>query len=63
MAVDSGANESVTPEEALRSVEMKEGDAKRKGVMYEVADGTLIPNLGENTFVAGSDDGECKCAT
>ena len=57
MAVDSGASESFTPEEALRSVEMKEGEAKRKGVRYEVADGTLIPNLGEKTFVAVSEDG------
>ena len=29
MAVDSGASESVTPEEALRSVEMKEGEARK----------------------------------
>ena len=47
MAVDSGASETVLPEEDLPSIELKEGEAKRKGVQYEVADGTLIPNLGE----------------
>ena len=30
---------------------------RKKGVQYEVADGTLIPNLGEKKFVAVSDAG------
>ena len=32
------------------SVEVKEGAASRRGVEYEVADGTKIPNKGEKTF-------------
>ena len=57
MAVDSGASESVVSDEMITSVGTVEGDAMRKGVRYEVADGTLIPNLGEKQFVAVSDGG------
>jgi len=57
MAVDSGASESVVSEEMLTRVTTVEGDAQKKGVQYEVADGTLIPNLGEKKFVAVSDGG------
>ena len=42
-------------DEMITSVETVEGDAMRKGVRYEVADGTLIPNLGDKQFVAVSD--------
>ena len=31
-----------------------------KGVQYEVADGTLIPNLGEKKFIAVSDNGVAR---
>ena len=47
MAMDSGASESVVNDEMLPRVETLEGEAMKKGVQYEVADGTLIPNLGE----------------
>ena len=57
MAVDSGASESVVSDEMITSVETVEGYAMRKGVRYEVADGTLIPNLGEKQFVAVGDGG------
>jgi len=57
MAVDSGASESVVSEDMLTGVETVEGYAQKKGVQYEVADGTLIPNLGEKKFVAVSDAG------
>jgi hypothetical protein len=57
MAVDSGASESVTHEEELRSVQVTDGEAKRRGVKYEVADGTLIPNMGEKNFVAIGETG------
>ena len=57
MAVDSGASESVVSEDMLTGVESVEGCAQKKGVQYEVADGTLIPNLGEKKFVAVSDAG------
>ena len=39
---------------------MQEGEAKRKGVKHEVADGTLIPNLGEKSFVAVSEEGSLR---
>ena len=57
MAVDSGASESVVADDMIANVAAVEGDAMRKGVRYEVADGTLIPNLGEKQFVAVSDGG------
>ena len=55
MAVDSGASESVVNEEQLSGMETVEGKAKKMGVQYEVADGTLIPNLGEKRYIAVSD--------
>ena len=60
MAVDSGASESVVSEEMLQGVETVEGYAKKKGVQYEVAVGTLIPNLGEKKHVAVSDAGAAR---
>ena len=57
VALDSGATESVCREDMLTNVETVEGDAQRKGVQYEVADGTLIPNLGEKRFVAENELG------
>ena len=57
IAVDSGATETVLGEGMLASVETKPGDASRRGVKYEVADGTLIDNLGEKRFVAESEEG------
>ena len=41
----------------LQSVEMKEGLAAKRGVEYEVANGTRIPNLGEKRFVGVSNEG------
>ena len=63
MAVDSGATETVVGEDMLQSVETKEGEASRKGVQYEVASGTLIPNLGEKKFVAVGEHGEMRRMT
>ena len=60
MAVDSGATETVIGEEMLASVELKEGEACKRGVQYEVASGTLIPNLGEKRFVAVGEQGEVR---
>ena len=60
MAVDSGASESVVSEDMLQGVETVEGYAKKKGIQYEVADGALIPNLGEKKFVAVSDAGVAR---
>ena len=52
MAIDSGATETVVGEDMLTSIDTVEGEAYRKGVQYEVASGTLIPNLGEKRFIA-----------
>ena len=41
----------------MSNVATVEGEATRKGVRYEVADGTLIPNLGKKQFVSVSDGG------
>ena len=57
LAVDSGATETVINEDMIRSVEMKEGPASRRGVEYEVANGVRIPNLGEKKFVGISEEG------
>ena len=57
MAIDSGASESVMNEDMLPSVPVRDGEAKRRGVQYEVADGTLIPNKGEKTFVGVAENG------
>ena len=57
MAVDSGATETVVNEEMLTSVDTVAGEACKRGVQYEVASGTLIPNLGEKRFVAVSASG------
>ena len=60
MAMDSGASESVVNDEMLPRVETLEGEAMKKGVQYEVADGTLIPNLGEKKSIAVSDNGVAR---
>ena len=41
-------------------METVEGEAYRKGVQYEVASGTLIPNLGEKRFVAMGEGGQMR---
>ena len=58
MKVDSGATETVMPEQTLSGViDITEGVASKRGVAYEVADGTKIPNLGERRFLAVSEEG------
>ena len=56
LAVDSGATETVVGEDMLESVEIKEGRASRRGVEYEVANGTRIPNIGEKRFLGVSEE-------
>ena len=57
LTVDSGASETVIPEELVGSVEVTEGIKSKRGVEYEVANGVKIPNLGEKRFVAESAEG------
>ena len=61
LAVDSGATDSVIPADALSAIPTVEGEASsRRGVLYEVADGTQIPNLGEKRFTAFTEEGAEK---
>ena len=60
MAMDSGASESVVNDEMLPRVETLEGEAMKKGVQYDVADGTLTPNPWEKKFTAVSDNGVAR---
>ena len=60
MAVDSGATETVVGEDMIRGVETKAGEATRRGVQYEVASGELIPNLGEQNFLAYGEHGQVR---
>ena len=55
--VDSGATETVIGEEVLLDVELKDGPAKKRGIQYEVANGSRLPNLGEKTFTGESEEG------
>ena len=55
LAVDSGASETVVGEDMLPCVKTQEGPASKRGVMYEVANGIRIPNLGEKTFQGYTD--------
>ena len=57
MAVDSGAGETVLEIGVVKCVEAVDGEAKRRGVRYEVADGTLMENEGEKEFVAVTEEG------
>ena len=63
VAVDSGATETVVSENTLTSVAITDGPAKQRGVMYEVADGTRIPNLGEKQFQAQTEEGVIRKVT
>ena len=61
--VDSGATETVVSEEMLRTIETVEGDASRRKVEYEVANGEWIPNLGEKKFIASTESGMLRRMT
>lgn len=52
LAVDSGASETVIPEDTVRAAELVPSEASRRGVEYEVANGARIPNLGQKAFQA-----------
>ena len=60
MLVDSGASETVVPPHSVSSVEVVPSDASRRGVMYEVANGSRIPNLGEKSFRASTEAGQVR---
>ena len=56
--VDSGATETVMTVDCLEGViDITEGAALKKGVHYEVANGSQIPNLGERQFLGITEEG------
>ena len=56
--IDSGATETVIRESMLEGViDVSEGAAFKRGVQYEVANGSQIPNLGERRFVGFTEHG------
>ena len=57
MYVDSGATENVIGEGMVQSVDVEKGIAAKMGVEYEIADGSRIPNLGEQRLSAVSTEG------
>ena len=57
LTVDSGASESVISEDMIPNIPIKQEDASRRGVQYEVANGVRIPNLGEKKFQGYSEEG------
>ena len=54
MMVDSGASVTVINEEMVKAVTATDA---RPNVKYEVADGSLIENMGQKTFMAVTDTG------
>jgi hypothetical protein len=59
-SVDSGATETVTPSSSPSCIPVTEGEAFKRGVGYEVANGVTIPNLGEKRFMAMTEQGTQK---
>ena len=55
--VDSGATETVLDPSSLPGVEIIEGEAMKRGVEYETADGSPLANLGEKRFCGMSAEG------
>ena len=50
-AVDSGASETVIPDNLLESIPLQPSESAKRGVQYEVANGERLPNLGEKTLM------------
>ena len=64
VAIDGGTTETVMSEETLNGViDIKDSAACERGIVYEVADGTQIPNLGERQFLEVMEDGSAKGVT
>ena len=63
LTVDSGASETVMAEEDLPNTKTKEGSAYKRGVEFEVANGTRIANEGEKTFNTHTSGGSIRTIT
>ena len=60
LAADSGATDRVIPPGDLLSIEMREGAPYKRGVEYEMANGSFCRNLGEKQFVGFTAEGEAQ---
>ena len=58
--VDSGASVTVVPPTVGAEYEVVPGEASKAGVTYEVANGEVIPNLGEKMLPVMTLEGSCK---
>ena len=63
LAVDSGASETVIPEDMVRAASLQPSDASKRGVQYEVANGARIANLGQKSFNGVTDAGVVRSVT
>ena len=54
-AVDSGASETVMPDHLAKFVTTQPNAASQRGVKYEVANGEVIPNLGQKELCCVTD--------
>ena len=58
--VDSGATETVIQQETLAWMQIKEGEAFKRGVKYGMANGVTIDNEGEKDFHGVTEEGILK---
>ena len=58
--LDSGATTTVIPLHVGKEYDVLPSDASKAGVMYEIADGTEIPNLGEKLMPVVTAEGAWK---
>jgi len=61
--MDSGASVTVASPDCAAAYEVTEGAAAKAGTMYEIADGTSIPNLGEKTIAVMNCNGTVTAKT
>ena len=57
MTVDSGAPETMIPPQAVEVAPTAPSESSKRGVVYEVANGERVPNLGEKRFRASTEEG------
>ena len=58
--MESGASTIVIPPHVGKAYDVLPSEASKAGVMYEIADGTEIPNLGEKLMPVVTAEGSWK---
>ena len=56
LAVDSGAAETVIPDDFMPFIPLQPSEGSRRGVQYEVANGERLTNLGEKVLAGYTDN-------